>query len=325
MRIRTRAMALAATIAIVAWSAGCGEKKKSEDTSTDQPPDTVADTSGDTVDDTTPADTVEDTTVEDTVVEDTPGDPAEEEPVGPTDCGNGTVDTGEVCDDHNADTEFCDTTTAGACLADCSLENAECGDGSADDGEECDDGDTNDTNSCSNSCTDVASGFGDPCHCTGGGCSALDFTAGTIVGCDGIASLEDSSRTLACMRTAEDTTYGVRVYGAGGYCMLMAMSCTGSSVACAFVPTTGDTDTITCPAGTAMVTDVRTQSVGIWTITITTKSCMETCTSQAGCRWNAEEDSSFSSWAGTCGQWMCLPGGDGGEWICADPRNASGP
>ena len=27
-------------------------------------------------------------------------------------------------------------------------------------------------------------------------------------------------------------------------------------------------------------------------------------------------------WDGTCGEWACLPGGDGGVMVCTDIRNA---
>lgn len=241
-------------------------------------------------------------------------DPEEEIPAGP--CGNGSLDSGEVCDDGNTGTEFCDTTTEGACLSDCSLLNATCGNSSTDDGEACDDGNDDSFDGCTTSCTVNDQSFGDPCRCTGGGCSALDFTAGTIVGCDGLTDLADSSRTVACMRSSVDTTYGITVYGANGACMLMAMGCEG--IGCGLVPTTGDVDTITCPAGSALNTDVRTELGGV--ITITTKTCHQTCETQADCRWN-ETEPTGSPFEGDCGQWMCLPGGDGGERVCVDPRN----
>jgi len=321
MKTLTRLAAILAVIAVTS----CGEKKKSgEDTQVDTPVD-VQDTAGDTEED-TPVDTVEDTpadTAPDTAVdteEDTPADTVEEEGTLPGDCGNSILNTGEVCDDGNVDNEPCDTTDPDACLADCSLLMAECGDGASDPGEQCDDGDTDSMDGCTTSCTTNDHMTGAPCTCTGSGCSALDFTGGTIDGCSALASLEDSTRSLACMRSAVDTTYGITVYGAGGYCVLMAMGCTGSTVLCAFVPTTGNVSTITCPSGTAMTTDVRTEMGGA--ITVTTKVCHQTCTSQSGCRWN-EVEPTGSPFAGDCGQWACVPGGDAGELICADPRNAA--
>ena len=56
-------------------------------------------------------------------------------------------------------------------------------------------------------------------------------------------------------------------------------------------------------------------------MTITTKTCQQLCSSQADCRWNEADDGTTFPWAGDCGQWQCVPGGDGGEWVCADVRN----
>jgi cysteine-rich repeat protein len=299
-RNMTAALAIAALVAC-----GGGGGGGDDDTGTDSEDDT-------TVTDTTESDTTETDTTETDTSEDTATDPGEDST--PGECGNGTVNAGEACDDSNTDTEWCGT-EATNCLADCSLANAECGDGEPDDGEQCDDGNGNNTDECTNSCTTNDGLTGAPCTCTGGDCTALDFTAGTIEGCEDLAALADGTRTLGCMRTSEDTTYDVRVFGAGGYCLLMAMGCSG--LGCSLVPTTGDVDAITCPTGTAMVTDVRT----VLTMTITTKTCMKTCSSQADCRWNEEDDPAYD-WDGTCGEWACLPGGDGGEMICTDIRNA---
>jgi hypothetical protein len=310
MKALTRLIALLAVPALVAWGCG-GGGNGDEDTATDEGPDT-ADVVEDTPVDTT-TDPVEDPTGDPT------GDPTEEEPSsGP--CGNGTLDSGEVCDDGNTATEWCDLTTEGACLSDCSLLNAECGDGEPDEGEACDDGDDDSFDECTTSCTTNDTTFGAPCRCTGSDCTGLDFTAGTIEGCDALAALADSTRSLACVRSAVETVAGttVTVYGANGACGLMAMGCEGSGMLCGFVPTTGDVDAITCPAGSAMMTDVRTEMGGM--ITVTTKACTQTCTTQADCRWNAVEPSG-SPFEGDCGRWTCLPDGDGGATICVDPRN----
>ncbi len=321
------------------------------DTSPDTPEDTAADTTSDTVIDTpvdtavdTPVDTTVDTavdtlvdTVVDTIVDtsvdtsvDTAVDTAVDTPidtsidtavddVGTEEivvgvCGDGVPDPGEACDDGDTVTEACDTTDPAACMSDCSMLLGACGDGGLDAGETCDDGDADSMDACTTSCTANDHNVGAPCTCTGSGCSALDFTAGTIVGCDTAAADENSTRTLACVRSVNDTTYGVQVYMAEGYCTLMAIGCSGTF--CFLVPTTGNVSTFSCPAGYAVTTEVRTQ-MGM---TITTKSCLVTCTSDSECRWNAAE-AAGSPWAGTCGQYACIPEGDGGAYVCADPRN----
>jgi cysteine-rich repeat protein len=71
-------------------------------------------------------------------------------------CGNGTVETGEDCDDGNDDnTDACPDGTGGTCL------NATCGDGFVWDGhEECDDGNTDDGDECTATCIDEICGDG---------------------------------------------------------------------------------------------------------------------------------------------------------------------
>ncbi|MEK7643435.1 MAG: DUF4215 domain-containing protein [Patescibacteria group bacterium] len=60
-------------------------------------------------------------------------------------CGNGTLNVGEVCDDDNrVDGDGCD--------ANCNIEKG-CGNGIVEDDEECDDGNRVDSDACSNHCT----------------------------------------------------------------------------------------------------------------------------------------------------------------------------
>jgi cysteine-rich repeat protein len=67
-------------------------------------------------------------------------------------CGNGTVESGEECDDGN-------TSNTDACLNTC--ENASCGDGFVQAGvEDCDDGNTSNTDSCTNACENATCGDG---------------------------------------------------------------------------------------------------------------------------------------------------------------------
>lgn len=230
----------------------------------------------------------------------------------PPECGNGTLETGEVCDDGNTENEPCDTTDAGACLGDCSLLMADCGNGLPDDGEQCDDGNDSSHDSCTTSCTLIGHGMGDPCTCEGFGCDDVDFAAGTIVGCEMVESYANGSRELACLRTA---SIAYHLYFAEGYCSLLAFRCDGSGCDTLGVREIGNVDTFTCPAGYASVTRVEV----VFGNTITSKTCHPTCTSHSQCRWNAVEDPG-SPFPG-CSQYACTPRGDEGEFICLDVRN----
>ncbi|MBW2264519.1 MAG: hypothetical protein JRG91_21345, partial [Deltaproteobacteria bacterium] len=197
---------------------------------------------------------------------------------------------------------------------DCSALMAPCPSGAVNPGEQCDDGDSDTMNICTTSCTLNIRSIGSPCQCTSG-CDVLDFTAGTLVGCDNAIPHADSSRTLACVRSSRDSTRGIDVQAASGFCTLLAVGCTGTL--CYMVPTTGDVDLFTCPAGSAILTEVRV----MMGMTITAKSCHPLCWTDADCRWNAVEDGS-SPWSGSCGAYECLPMGAGGQNVCVDPRNS---
>ena len=255
-------------------------------------------------------DASEDVTEEDVTEED-----VEEEPflIG---CGNGVLEPllGEVCDDGNAVRETCRTTDPTACLEDCSAFMASCPSGAVNPGEQCDDGNTETMDVCTTSCTLNIQSIGSPCQCTSG-CDVLDFTAGTIVGCDFAIRHADSTRTLACVRSSRDSTRAIDVYAASGFCTLLAIDCTGTF--CHMVPTTGDVDLFTCPSGSAALTEVRI----LMGMIITAMSCHPLCWTDADCRWNAVEDGS-SPWSGRCGGYECLPVGEGGQSICVDPRNS---
>jgi cysteine-rich repeat protein len=231
---------------------------------------------------------------------------------GPRVCGNAVQESGEICDDGNLVTEACATTDPTACLADCSLRMAGCGNGSVDPGEACDDSNDSSMDACTTSCTVNDHGIGAPCQCTGTGCTPLNPAAGTIVGCDAIAALADATRAVACARSVEEATIGVRLYFPAGYCMLASLSCTGSL--CSILPTVGDVDAFSCPAGSAVLTDTVTYT----DTTITLKGCYHVCATEADCRWNEQEaaDSPFPG----CGQYTCIAHGDAGERVCLDRR-----
>lgn len=68
------------------------------------------------------------------------------EPHSPGECGDGTVDPGEDCDDGN-------TVDGDGCAADCTAEPFFCGDGNVDPGEECDDNNNLNNDGCAADCT----------------------------------------------------------------------------------------------------------------------------------------------------------------------------
>jgi hypothetical protein len=293
---------------------GCGGGGRAgDDAGTDAEADVGAEDVGD---DEPSGDPVVEDATEDTGVEDVEDveDVGEEEAVLPG-CGDGVTDApaGEVCDDANAVTEHCGASDPEACLADCTMQLASCGNGADDAGEECDDGDADSMNACTTSCTVNDHDVGAPCRCTSG-CDALDFTAGTIDGCGTASFLADGTRSLACVRSSVDGTYGEAVYSAAGFCTLIAIGCSGTL--CFLVPETGDVDAFSCPSGSAVLAVERVR-MGM---TITVKTCHPLCSSDAGCRWN-ESEPAGSPWEGACGQYSCLPEGEGGARICVDPRN----
>lgn len=234
-----------------------GDPDTSADTQVDTS-DVITDTTPDTGEDTSPdlpedvqaeEDAVEDVTVEDV---------EEEEVVVGCGDGTLDTASGEVCDDGNRINEQCDTTDTGACLADCSLAMSECGDGSPDDGEQCDDGDLDSLDDCTTSCTTNDHYIGAPCTCTdieGGECASVDFTAGLLTGCEDLVADADLNRELACLRTLAYPAFGLELYFPEGYCTLLAFTCAGAL--CTGFRDVGNVAAFTCPAGYAVVTQVQ--------------------------------------------------------------------
>ena len=137
-------------------------------------------------------------------------------------CGDGTVDTGETCDDGN-------TVAGDGCSATCNTESASgtCGDGKVDNDEACDDGNTASGDGCSATCkTEVAGICGDGTVNTGetcddgntvagDGCSATCTTEGGIV-CgngtkEGAEQCDDGNTTAGdgCSATCQTEVPGV--------------------------------------------------------------------------------------------------------------------
>lgn len=100
-------------------------------------------------------------------------------------CGDGVVETGEVCDAGSANSD----TQADACRIDCT--EPRCGDHVVDSGEECDDGNTVSEDGCDLSCQDET-GAGTATGATAGG--ATGGSTGDDSGNGGCSLIRDDSR-----------------------------------------------------------------------------------------------------------------------------------
>lgn len=89
-----------------------------------------------------------------------------------TACGNGIVTAGEACDDGN-------TSSGDGCRANCTLEV--CGDGTLDPGEQCDDGNATSGDCCSGTCGFEAGACDDHDGCTTGDVCSNGACAGTAL------------------------------------------------------------------------------------------------------------------------------------------------
>ena len=109
---------------------------------------------------------------------------SDETPPGGGSCGDGTVDSGEQCDDGNV-------LAGDGCSAVCTNEGAgACGDGTVDTGEQCDDGNTDAGDGCSASCTNEGSGdCGNGTKDPGEGCDDGNTASGD--GCSATCANEE--------------------------------------------------------------------------------------------------------------------------------------
>ncbi len=156
-----------------------------------------------------------------------------------SDCGNGTVESGEECDDGNASNtdacltscenatcgdgfvrsgvEECDdgnTTNGDGCSSTCEIEpQPECGNGALEPGEQCDDGNTTSGDGCSSTCQNEVGGDEcETCFPTGEGTitgSTADATAGgNDTSCAGTNDVVDEwyCYTASCTGAASVTT-----------------------------------------------------------------------------------------------------------------------
>ena len=127
-----------------------------------------------------------------------------------TECGNGIVDDGEVCDNGE------DNGSDNLCTADCMAVEPDCGDGVVQEGEECDDGNADNADGCTNECTDPECGDGiiqggegcdlGPGNSEEGQCTPLctvsacgDGFVGPGEGCDDANLIDDDDCTNMCV------------------------------------------------------------------------------------------------------------------------------
>jgi cysteine-rich repeat protein len=233
---------------------------------------------------------------------------------GPAVCGDGNLVSSEFCDDGNTITEKLPTSnlTANACISDCSIAMKTCGNGIPEPelGEECDDGNAVDTDACDSSCIANTKTIGSACTVSGIDANEVDFTKGTITGCENVpAALGGCVR--GCLRTIKPPIVSA-VFNPGGYCTLIATSCSGTF--CGLAPKMGTYATCTsCPAGTVLST-TTTAAAGT---DVSSKSCLRICETQSDCRWrqNDPHDAAKSNpWRG----YICtsIPGVASGEKVC---------
>lgn len=250
-------------------------------------------------------------------------------------CGDSDVEICEPCDDGNEVTERpadeADSNAAWTgCPRDCSVAFSTCGDGTIDPGEQCDDGakqgdadiefnadQTPDLDqSCSTSCTSNQHTVGAPCYSTAAELAPSDpnfsnFAHGLITGCGNLPTVDPSIGEHACARSMPSVIGDL--FFAGGYCTFMAMSCMCDYDAvpdcdlddfpglCSITPAVGNTDAFdesVCPKGSVFIIIDQHVADRI----VRTNICVETCESEADCRWH-QWDPVFETW----GQYHCLP------------------
>jgi cysteine-rich repeat protein len=127
-------------------------------------------------------------------------------------CGNGTIDSGEPCDDANL-------TLGDGCRPDCTAEV--CGDGILDPQEDCDDGNTDDGDCCSASCTVDENGTicDDGSACTNGDvCAAGVCQGGVLTICEASNDCHEASCDPSTGQCSEVTRPNGRFCDDGDAC-----------------------------------------------------------------------------------------------------------
>ncbi len=234
---------------------------------------------------------------------------------GPAICGDGNLVSTEFCDDNNTTTEKLPTEnlSANACISDCSIAMKTCGNGVYEPqyGEECDDGNAVDTDACDSSCIVNTKTIGSACTVSGINDNELDFSKGTITGCDNVPA-NSGGCVRACLRTIKPPV-GDNVYNPGGYCSLFATQCSG--LGCGLTNAVfGTFSTCTaCPAGSILSETATT----IFGTTVTSRSCLKICETQSDCRWrqyDPHDAAKPNRWRG----YLCtsIPSVKTGEKVC---------
>lgn len=132
--------------------------------------------------------------------------------------------------------------------------------------------------------------IGNGCVCEGEGCAMMDIPLpvptknGVIVGCENVSIEGTEGGLLACLQTIPKSkaTTAPPTYFPDGYCAISAVACEGSGL-CSFV-TYGDAAALTtCPSGSTLVASVFVYNILGTPATITNKTCVKSCQSDADC------------------------------------------
>ncbi len=182
-------------------------------------------------------------------------------PAAPGTCGNGTVDTGEECDDGN-------TTSGDGCSSACAKEavSALCGNGTIDPGEQCDDGNGKSGDGCSAACTNEGTDTNPSCgngkleageECddgnknSGDGCEASCKKSAKEVVCKTVPPIADGTCAVTAGSAAKLVTGNVLVPGTiyRGGSVLVDDKGLIACVGCDCEAKAQGATAITCPSG----------------------------------------------------------------------------
>ena len=192
------------------------------------------------------------------------------------------------CDDSSdekctAGEKKCNGNAASVCK-DGTWETTDCGDGTACKGGVCEE----------ITVSTETQWIGAPCRCTGDSnqCTMLSIplpTGKPIEGCDNVPAKDFPAAELVCLTTIDEVYASVAppTYFPAGYCSLSAVNCEGASV-CSMV-SYGDVDAlVACPKGSALLESVFEYTIMKEVVTITNKTCVKNCRTDADCNKDGE-------------------------------------